>query len=107
MIVLVLNAVGFVVNRYSLPERGEASSRSFLLGWYPSFVVLAHYGFGDRVIAANAGRIRGSSALLLVGLLGSPMIFEAYKDMYRGYRYDKEMQARVALLRFRETPRWP
>lgn len=100
LLVLLLNAVGFLVNRYPLPERAESVvALVFLLGWYPSFVVLAHYGFGDKLLPANEGRLRAAGALLLVGLLGSPMVFEAYKDVYRGYRYDKEMRARFALLR--------
>jgi Family of unknown function (DUF6056) len=100
VLLFLLNAVGFLVNRYPLPERAEGVvALVFLLGWYPSFVVLAHYGFGDRIVPATEGRMRLAGVLLLVSLLGSPTIFEAYKDVYRGYRYDKEMQARFAMLR--------
>ena len=71
----------------------------FLLGWYPSFVILAHYWFGDGAYSTNDRRVAIAGALLAIGLLGSPNIFEAYKDVYRGYRYDKEMRDRFAVLR--------
>lgn len=33
--------------------------------------------------------------LLITSLLGAPNIFEAYKDVYRGYRYAQEMHERI------------
>lgn len=33
--------------------------------------------------------------LLIISLLGAPNIFEAYKDVYRGYRYAQEMHERI------------
>lgn len=100
VLMFLLSAVGFLINRYPLPERAESVvGLVFLLGWYPSFVVLAHSWFGDSASSATDRRVHVAGALLVIGLLGSPNIFEAYKDVYRGYRYDKEMQARFAMLR--------
>jgi Family of unknown function (DUF6056) len=61
--------------------------------------VLGHFAFGDRLPSASDRRIRVAGALLVIGLLGSPNIFEAYKDVYRGYRYDKELRERFDMLR--------
>jgi hypothetical protein len=48
--ILVSSAIGFAVNRYPLPERAESVVYlAFLLGWFPSFVVLAHGIFGARL----------------------------------------------------------
>jgi len=102
-LMFLLNAVGFLVNRYPLPERAESvTGLVFVLGWYPSFVVLAHYWFGERAALTNEIRTRIAGALLLVSLLGSPNIFEAYKDVYRGHRYAKEMRERFDMLRLNQ-----
>ena len=71
----------------------------FLLGGYPSFIILGHYLVGDRLLDLNNRRWMALAAtLLLVHLLGTPNVFEAYKDVYRGYRYDQEMRVRRAVL---------
>lgn len=97
----LLNAPGFLVNRYPLPGRAESVVWLwFLLGWYPSFLILAHAlaGTGTRVIQAGNRWLQPALALLLISLLGAPNIFEAYKDTYRGYRYDRELRQRFAAL---------
>ena len=98
--IVVLNATGFLINRYPLPERAESVVYLlFLLGGYPSFIILGHYLVGDRLQHLNNRRWLALAAmLLLVHLLGTPNVFEAYKDVYRGYRYDQEMRVRRAAL---------
>jgi len=99
-LLLVVNALGFLVNRYPLPERAEgAVYMIFLLGWYPCVVVLGHALLGDRRLEPPRPFVWCVTALLLFGLVGSPNAFEAYKDVYRGIRYRQEMMARVDLIR--------
>lgn len=46
---LVLNLLGFVVNRYPLPERAESVVYLlFLLGWFPSALIIGHNHLGLR-----------------------------------------------------------
>jgi len=98
-VLFLLSALGFAVNRYPLPERAESVvALAFVLGWYPSFVILAHFVFGTRALEAGSRQVELACVLLVIAILGSPTIFEAYKDVYRGYRYDREMQERFALL---------
>jgi hypothetical protein len=96
---LVLSLLGFVVNRYPLPERAESVLWVlFLLGWLPSAVVLAHW-VGGEALGQRAERLRIPTLLLLaVSLLGSANNFEAFKDAYRGYRYYVEMAERRRLI---------
>lgn len=97
--ILVLNAVGFLINRYPLPERAESVVLLlFMLGWYPSFIILAHFLAGPRIQQLDGGIRFMATALLLISLIGAPNIFEAYKDTYRGYRYAKEMNERFAAI---------
>lgn len=95
----VLSLLGFVVNRYPLPERAESVLWVlFLVGWFPSAVVLAHWLAGEA-LAQHAERLRIPAVLLLVvSLLGAPNDFEAFKDGYRGYRYYREMAERRRLI---------
>ena len=47
---LVLSLLGFVVNRYPLPERAESVLwLLFLLGWFPSAIILAHCLTGETL----------------------------------------------------------
>ncbi len=93
--IFILNALGFLINRYPLPERAESVVwLLFLLGWYPSFIIFFHFLAGDSIQIADRRLIPAAMALLIISLLGTPNIFEAYKDVYRGYRYDQEMRAR-------------
>jgi hypothetical protein len=95
-LIFALNALGFLINRYPLPERAESVIYLlFLLGWYPSFIILGHFLAGDRIPLADRRLVAPAAALLLVSLLGTPNVFEAYKDVYRGYRYAREMRERV------------
>jgi len=98
--IVALNATGFLINRYPLPERAESVVYLlFLLGGYPSFIILGHYLVGDRLQDLNNRRwLALAATLLLVHLLGTPNVFEAYKDVYRGNRYDQEMRVRRAAL---------
>lgn len=94
--IFMLSALGFLINRHPLPERAESVVYLlFLLGWYPSFIILIHFLIGDKIQLDNNRPILPAAALLLISLLGSPNIFEAYKDVYRGYRYAGEMRARI------------
>ncbi|MCC8999792.1 MAG: DUF6056 family protein [Candidatus Contendobacter sp.] len=94
--IFALNAIGFLVNRYPLPERAESVVwLLFLLGWYPSFIIIAHFLAGEKIQIASRRLIQSATVLLMISLLGSPNIFEAYKDIYRGYRYAQEMRERV------------
>ena len=53
-LMFLLSLIGFVINRYPLPERAESVvALVFLLGWFPSFIVLAHYLLGRQ---AGSGR---------------------------------------------------
>jgi hypothetical protein len=97
--IFALNAIGFLINRYPLPERAESVVLLlFLLGWYPSFLILGHFIAGNTI--QNLGRrfVLAAMALLLVSMLGAPNVFEGYKDAYRGYRYNSEMRARFAAI---------
>jgi len=97
--IFILNAPGFLINRYPLPERAESVVwLVFLLGWYPSFIVIAHFLAGDKIQFADRRLIPLALVLLIFNLLGAPNIFEAYKDVYRGYRYDREMRERFSAI---------
>lgn len=98
-IIFGLSAIGFLINRYPLPERAESVIwLVVLLGWYPSFIVLAHFLAADRLSLPDRRWVSLATGLLIVSLLGAPTIFEGYKDVYRGYRYDQEMRQRFARL---------
>ena len=93
--IFILSGIGFLINYYPLPERAESVIYLlFLLGWYPSFMILAHWMMGNK-IAGNNYLIRPALVFLIISLLGTPNTFEAYKDVYRGYRYDQEMRERI------------
>ncbi|HNY50493.1 MAG TPA: DUF6056 family protein [Smithella sp.] len=95
--IFVLNAIGFLINRYPLPERAESVVfLFFLLGWYPSFLILGNFLAADNISNHGKRLMLAAMMLLLVSMLGAPNVFEGYKDTYRGYRYTKEMQARFA-----------
>lgn len=99
-VLLVVNGLGFLVNRYPLPERAESVVYlMFLLGWYPSVIVLYHRFLPDRTPSHSPFVTRWALVLLLVGLIGAPNVFEGFKDVYRGYRYRQEMAARLELIR--------
>ena len=96
IMIFVLNAMGFLVNRYPLPERAESVVwLLFLLGWHPSFMIIAHFLAGEKIQIADRRLVQSATVLLMISLLGTPNIFEAYKDIYRGYRYAQEMHERV------------
>ena len=97
--IFILNALGFLINHYPLPERAESVIwLVFLLGWYPSFIIIAHFLAGDNIQIADRRLIPPAMALLIISLLGTPNIFEAYKDVYRGYRYNQEMRERFSVI---------
>ncbi|MDQ1337026.1 MAG: hypothetical protein QG552_3976 [Thermodesulfobacteriota bacterium] len=90
-----LNVLGFIINRYPLPERAESVVwLLFLLGWYPSFIILFHFLVDAKIEITHQRLLRPATILLIVSLLGTPNIFEACKDVYRGYRYHQEMRER-------------
>lgn len=96
-LIFLLSAIGFLINHYPLPERAESVIYLlFLIGWPPSFVIIAHWLMNNNAGCHDRRRVAPALALLIVSLLGAPNIFEAYKDAYRGYRYSQEMQARIA-----------
>ncbi|HRZ51595.1 MAG TPA: DUF6056 family protein [Candidatus Contendobacter sp.] len=96
----VLNGIGFLINHYPLPDRAESVVwLLFLLGWYPSFIILAHFTVGRKIPFDDRRLIPPAIVLLIISLLGSPNIFEAYKDVYRGYRYAQELQDRFDTIR--------
>lgn len=98
-LIFLLSAIGFLINRYPLPERAESVIYLlFLLGGYPTFIILAHRWAGAAGGLADRRWRAPAAALLLVSLLGTPNVFEGYKDVYRGYRYAQEMQARNAAI---------
>ncbi len=98
--IFALNAIGFMINRYPLPERAASVVwLSFMLGWYPSFVILFHFLAGDKIQIIKHRMVQLAGVLLIIGLLGTPNVFEAYKDVYRGYRYDREMDERYSAIR--------
>jgi hypothetical protein len=99
-LLLALTGIGFAINHYPLPERAESTVwLVFLIGWYPSFIILLHYATGDIAVAFVDSAKRLLVALLVVSMAGSPNIFEAFKDSYRGIRYWREMDARMNLIR--------
>lgn len=96
---LALNLLGFVVNRYPLPERAESVIYLlFLLGWFPTALMVSHYFLRDSRLPSGQLVLAMPVVVLAVSLLGAPNIFEVYKDSYRGYRYWTEMQARFDVL---------
>ena len=97
--ILVLNALGFLINRHPLPERAESVIwLLFMLGWYPTFIIIVHFLVGDKIQIADQRLISLATVLLIISLLGTSNIFEAYKDVYRGYRYDQEMRQRFSAI---------
>jgi len=97
--IFALNAVGFIINRYPLPERAESVIwLLFLVGWYPAFIIIVHFFAGDKIQITDQRIISLAMVLLIISLLGSQNIFEAYKDIYRGYRYDQEMRQRFSAI---------
>lgn len=96
---LALNLLGFVINRYPLPERAESVVYLlFLLGWFPAALITGHYLLRNMPAPSGSLTLAIPAVVLAVSLAGAPNIFEVYKDTYRGYRYWKEMQARFDLL---------
>lgn len=99
VLIFLLNAIGFAINRYPLPERAESVVYLlFLLGGYPVLIILAHWLIGDGLQRIDRRWVAPAAALLLINLLGTPNVFEAYKDSYRGYRYHQELQEREAAI---------
>ncbi len=104
-LLLVLTSVGFITNRYPLPERAESVVWFvFLLGWYPSFIIIFHYLAGDGGQVNGVAKFSDSTrravvVVLVVSMMGSPTVVEAFKDSYRGLRYWQEMGARMDLIR--------
>jgi hypothetical protein len=99
-LLFLVNGLGFAVNHYPLPERAESVTYLvFLLGWYPSSVILYHALSRPPESQPSPRVVSVATALLIVGLAGAPTVFEAFKDSYRGYRYWREMAARVDLIR--------
>lgn len=99
-LLLALTGIGFAINHYPLPERAESIVwLVFLLGWYPSFIILLHYVVGDIACALVGRAKRFLVILLVVCMAGSPNVFEAFKDSYRGIRYWREMNARLNLIK--------
>lgn len=97
--IFALNAVGFLINRYPLPERAESVIwLLFLLGWYPTFIIIVHFLAGNKIQITDQRLVSLAIVLLITSLLGAPNIFEAYKDIYRGYRYDQEMRQRLSAI---------
>jgi hypothetical protein len=99
-LLFLVNGLGFAVNHYPLPERAESVTYLvFLLGWYPTSVILYHALAGCSEVRPSPRLSAIAAMLLVVGLAGAPNVFEAFKDAYRGYRYHREIAARVDLLR--------
>ena len=99
IMIFVLNGIGFLINHYPLPDRAESVVwLLFLLGWYPSFIILAHFTVGRKIPFDDRRLISPALVLLIISLLGSPNIFEAYKDVYRGRRYAQELRDRFATI---------
>ena len=99
IMIFVLNGIGFLINRYPLPDRAESVVwLLFLLGWYPSFIILAHFTVGRKILLDDRRLIQPAIVLLVISLLGAPNIFEAYKDAYRGRRYAQELRDRLATI---------
>jgi hypothetical protein len=99
-LLLALTGIGFAINHYPLPERAESVVwLVFLIGWYPSFIILMHYAAGNIVAVIHDSAKRLLVVMLVICMVGAPNIFEAFKDSYRGVRYWKEMNARQNLIR--------
>ncbi|MFZ1324858.1 MAG: DUF6056 family protein [Candidatus Contendobacter sp.] len=97
--ICMLHGLGFLINHYPLPERAESVIwLLFLLGWYPVFMVIVHFWIGDHLQRMSRRWILLAMVLLSVSLLGAPNIFEAHKDVYRGYRYDQELAKRFSAI---------
>lgn len=99
-VLFMVNGLGFAVNHYPLPERAESVTYLiFLLGWYPTSVILYHALASSARARPSPRLIEIAAMLLVIGLVGAPNVFEAFKDSYRGYRFRREMAARVELIR--------
>jgi hypothetical protein len=96
---VLLNLIGFVINRYPLPERAESVVwLLFLLGWFPSAVILAHW-CGEAALEPPTVRLLVPVVVVLaVSIVGAPNNFEAFKDAYRGYRFYREVAERRAMI---------
>jgi hypothetical protein len=99
-LLLALTGLGFAIDHYPLPERAESTVwLVFLLGWYPSFIIIFHYTVGDHAANFFEPFKRLAVVFLAISILGSPNVVEAFKDTYRGLRYWREMSARMNLIR--------
>jgi len=81
------------------------SAIAFVLGVYPALLVTLHALWGDRPAPDPVRAGRAGTVLLVIALLGNPTVFEAYKDVYRGIRYAKEMRMRFDVLAARAGDR--
>lgn len=98
-LLLALTGLGFAINHYPLPERAESTVwLVFLLGWYPSSIIIFHFLVGSCPVSVFEPVKRFLVVFLLISMVGSPNIVEAFKDTYRGIRYFREMNARMGLI---------
>ena len=99
-LLFAMYGIGFLVNHYPLPDRAECVVYLvFLLGCYPTLIMLFHRFFKEVPLSASASIVRGAQILLVISLVGSASVFEAVKDIYRGHRYSVEMSRRFEMIK--------
>ncbi|EXF96295.1 hypothetical protein HK44_020775 [Pseudomonas fluorescens HK44] len=100
VLLFALNGVGFLINHYPLPDRAECVVYFvFLLGCYPTLIILFHWAFKGAPLRASASFVHVVQILLVISLLGSASVYEAVKDLYRGHRYWVEMRGRFEIIK--------
>jgi hypothetical protein len=99
-LLFAMYGIGFLVNHYPLPDRAECVVYLvFLLGCYPTLIILSHRFFKEMPLSASTPIVCGVQILLVISLVGSASVFEAVKDIYRGHRYSVEMSRRFEMIK--------
>jgi hypothetical protein len=99
-LLFAMYGIGFLVNHYPLPDRAECVVYLvFLLGCYPTLIMLFHRVFKEVPLSTSVPIERGTQILLIISLVGSASVFEAVKDIYRGHRYQIEMSRRFEMIK--------
>jgi hypothetical protein len=100
VLLFAMHGIGFLVNHYPLPDRAECVVYLvFLLGCYPTLIMLSHRFFKEVPMSASTSIVCGAQILLVISLVGSASVFEAVKDIYRGHGYSVEMSRRFEMIK--------
>lgn len=95
----ILQCVGFILNKYPLPERAESViGLYFILGLIFIFIFYHQLLKKNRVFIFLNNYRKILNIIFVVTILGNPNIFEIFKDVYLGFRYYNENVERVKII---------